>query len=135
MSNLVLLLSAREKVLNSFNIRLFPIKKLDKIPTLEPTPEPATESEPATEPEVATESIKAMKAKNKQKTSSLKLHENILNEIKSEWKNINEQTFNEFFNYHHPSFLVKDLYEDNQHKNDKIVKNINESLIKLKKFY
>ena len=37
-----------------------------------------------------------------------------------------------FFNYHYPSFLVKDLYEDNQNKNNKIVKNINESLINLR---
>ena len=34
--------------------------------------------------------------------------------------------FNEFFNYHYPSFLVKDLYKYIQNKNDKIVKNINE---------
>ena len=39
---------------------------------------------------------------------------------------INEQIFNEFFNYHFPSFFVKDLYEDNQNKNDKIAKYINE---------
>ena len=36
-------------------------------------------------------------------------------------KNKNEEIFNEF--YHFPSFLVKDLSEDNQNKNDKIVKN------------
>ena len=46
--------------------------------------------------------------------------------------NINEQIFNEFFDYQYPSFLAKDLYEDNQNKNDKIVKNINESLINLR---
>ena len=28
-------------------------------------------------------------------------------------KNINERIFNEFFNYHLPSFLAKDLHEDN----------------------
>ena len=28
-------------------------------------------------------------------------------------KDTNEQIFQEFFNYHSPSFLVKDLYEDN----------------------
>ena len=39
-----LLFSAKEKVLNNFRIRIFPIK----IPTLDPTPEVATE--PATEP-------------------------------------------------------------------------------------
>ena len=35
-------------------------------------------------------------------------------------------------NYHYPSFLVKDLYKDNQNEDDKIVKNINESLINLR---
>ena len=34
-----------------------------------------------------------------------------------------------FSNYHYPSFLVNDLYENNQNKNEKIVKNINGSLI------
>ena len=37
-----------------------------------------------------------------------------------------------FFNYHYLSFVVKDLFEDNQNKNNKIVKNINESLINLR---
>ena len=112
-------------VLNSFKSRLFPIKYLDKTPTCEPTPEPATE------PEVAT---KATKAKTKRKISSLKLCEKPLNEIKSEEKTINEQIFNKFLNYNYPSFLVKYLYEDNQNKNEKIVKNFNESLINLRNF-
>ena len=47
-------------------------------------------------------------------------------------KNINDKISNEFFNYHYPSFLVKDLYEDNQKKNHKIVKNISGSLINLR---
>ena len=38
-SNLGLLFNAREKVLNNFKSRLFPIKNLDKIPTREPTRE------------------------------------------------------------------------------------------------
>ena len=62
------------------------------------------------------------------------MREKFLNEIKIEEKSKNEQIFNEFFNYHIPSFLVKDLHEDNQNKNDKIVKNINESLINLINF-
>ena len=37
--------------------------------------------------------------------------------------------FREYFNYQSPSLLVKDLYEDNQNKNDIIVKYLNESLI------
>ena len=60
------------------------------------------------------------------------MHENSSNEIKNEEKNINEQIFNDFFNYHYPSFLVKDLYEENKNKNDKTVKNINESFINLR---
>ena len=47
-------------------------------------------------------------------------------------KNMNEQIFREYFNYHSPSFLVKDLYEDEQNENDKIVKNLNKSLINLR---
>ena len=37
--------------------------------------------------------------------------------------------FREYFNYQSPSLLVKDLYEDNQNKNDIIVKYLNESVI------
>ena len=55
--------------------------------------------------------------------------EKFLNEVKNEEKN--EKIFHEFWNLHYPPFLVKDLYKDNQ-KNDKIVKNINESLINLR---
>ena len=47
-------------------------------------------------------------------------------------KNMNEQIFREYFNYHSPSILVKDLYEDKQNENDKIVKNLNKSLINLR---
>ena len=60
------------------------------------------------------------------------MREEFQNEIENEEKNINEQIFNEFFNYQYPSFSVKDLYEGNQNKNAKIVKNINESLINLR---
>ena len=60
------------------------------------------------------------------------MHEKCLNGIKNEEKNINEQIFNEFFSYHYLSFLVKDLYEDKQNINDKITRNINESLINLR---
>ena len=97
---MVLLLSVREKVLNSFKNRLFPIKNLDKIATREATLEPATEpevaKEPATEPEVATEPRKTTKAKLKLKISSLKLCQKFLYKIKNAEKNINEQIFNEF---------------------------------------
>ena len=68
----------------------------------------------------------AAKAKSKRKICSLKVSEKFLIEMKNEEKKINEEIFNEFFNYHYPSFLIKDLYEDNQNKNDKIVINISE---------
>ena len=81
-NNLELLFSAREKVLNSFKSRLFPIKNLDKISTREPTPKPEVAKEPATELEVATEPAKAAKAKIKCKIFSLKFSEEFLNKIK-----------------------------------------------------
>ena len=86
LNNLVVLLSAREKILNSFKSILFPIKNLDKFVTRELTPEQATEPEAAKE--TATESTKAAKATKatKHKTSSLKLRERFLNEIKNEVK-------------------------------------------------
>ena len=68
----------------------------------------------------------AAKAKSKRKICSLKVSEKFLIEMKNEEKKINEEIFNEFFNYHYRSFLIKDLYEDNQNKNDKIVINISE---------
>ena len=67
LNNLVLLLSATGKVLNSFKSILFPIKNSDKIPTREPTPKSATEKElakgPEIEPEKATEPTKSTKEK------------------------------------------------------------------------
>ena len=60
------------------------------------------------------------------------MREEFLNEIKNEEKNINEQIFKEYFGYESPSFLVKDVYEGNQNKNDMIVKYLNESLIDLR---
>ena len=103
MNNLGLLLSARDKVLNSFKSRLFLLKKLDKIATREPAKEQEVAKEPAKEP--ATEPKVATKAKNKKtkrKISSLKLSEGFLNKIKNEEKNINEQIFKDYFiSLHH----------------------------------
>ena len=110
LNNLGLLFSARGKVLNSFKSRLFPIKKFRQ------NSKTRTYNRTSNKPEVATEPTKLTKDKTKRKISSLKLHENFLNENKNEDKNINEQIFNEFFNYHYPSFLVRDLYKDNQNK-------------------
>ena len=39
-----------------------------------------------------------------------------------------------YFNYQPPSFLVKDLYEGNQNKNDIIVEYINDSSIDLRNY-
>ena len=64
--------------------------------------------------------------------SSLKLREEFLNKIENEEKNVNEQIFKEYFGYESPSFLVKDLYENNKNKNDMIVKYLHESLIDLR---
>ena len=90
---------------------------MDKIPTRDPTPEPATTKpeiakEPATEPTKATTGQK----KPRRKISSLKLSEKFLNEIKNKGKKINKQIFNKFCYYHYLLFLVKDLYENNQNK-------------------
>ena len=129
LNNLGLLVTAKGKVLISFQSRLFPIKILDKTLTRESTPGPTTEpqvaKEPAAEPEVAKEPVKIKKkTKTKRKISSLTLCEKLLNEIKEEEKSINEQICNKFFDYHYQSFLLKDLYENNQNKNDKILKNM-----------
>ena len=64
---------------------------------------------PAPEPEVAEERANTTKAKCKRKIFSLKLREEFLNKITNEGKNINEQIFNELFNYQYPSFFVKDF--------------------------
>ena len=66
-NNLGLLVTAKGKVLISFQSRLFPIKILDKTLTRESTPGPTTEpqvaKEPAAEPEVAKEPVKIKKKK------------------------------------------------------------------------
>ena len=63
----------------------------------------------------------------------MKLREKILNESKNEEKHINNRIFKEYFYYQDPSSLTKDLYEDNQIKNDRILSHLNESLIDFKK--
>ena len=62
------------------------------------------------------------KIKIKHKISPLKLGGKFWNEIKNEETNIHEQIFNESLSYHSPSFSIKDLYENDQDKNYKIVK-------------
>lgn len=53
--------------------------------------------------------------------------------MKLKMKKKNSQIFEEYFHYQSSSFLTKDLYEDNQIKNNKTVKYLKESLIDLKK--
>ena len=47
-------------------------------------------------------------------------------------KNVNIETFNECFKYQNPIYLLKDLYEADKAKNEKIVKHINDALIDLR---
>ena len=50
-------------------------------------------------------------------------------------KNLNEKIFKEYFFYHTPLVLEKELYNSNQNVDDEIVKHINDVLIELKKRY
>ena len=59
---------------------------------------------------------------------------NFYMKLKIKKKNINDQVFRQYFHYQSPSFLLQDLHEDNQNKNNIIVKYLNESLINLKNF-
>ena len=124
--------SGREKVLNSFKSRLFPIKNLDKIPTCQPTPEPDAEATP----EVATEPIPKPPAgatPTKHKKSKLKLQQEFMNKIIDEEKDINNKIFLNYFIYHNPLFLVKDLVSTKQDKIEKTVNNISDALIDLRR--
>ena len=117
-NNLGLLFSAKEKVLNKFKSRLFPIKNFDKIPICESTPEVATE--PATEP-------------INYKKSKLKLQQEFMNEVIANEKDINYEIFWNYFKYQNPSFLEKDLIKATQAKNEQLVNNVNNGLIALRK--
>ena len=70
------------------------MKNLDRFPAREPTRE-AT-------PELATEPTKHKKSK-------LNLQQKLMNEIMAGAKNINDGVFGNYFKYHYPSFLAKDL--------------------------
>ena len=80
-------IGAREKVVNNFRSRLFPIKNLDKISTHEPTPEIAPEP-------------------TKLKKSKLKLQQKFINEIIADKEDINDHIFWNYFKYHNPLLLV-----------------------------
>ena len=61
------------------------------------------------------------------------MHKKIRNEIKNDEKNLNEEISKGYFLNHTPLFLAKELYNSNQNVNDEILKDINDSLIELKK--
>ena len=70
LNNLGLLFSAKENVLNNFEIILFPIKNLDKIRTFKPTPD-------------------LLKKLTKHKKSKLKLQQDFMNWIIANEKDMN----------------------------------------------
>ena len=72
-NNLVLLFNVRGKVLNSFERRLFLIKKLDKIPTRKPTLKVVTEPKP----ELATENRTSTRSSNEKKNNKVVATQNI----------------------------------------------------------
>ena len=135
LNSLRLLFSAREKVINSFKSRLFQIKKLDKTPTCQPEAEPTPEIATEPQPEVATEPTPrpAKEATpTKHKKSKLKLHQEFMNKIIAVEKDINDKIFVNYFNYHNPLLLVKNLISAKEDKNEKIVSNVNDGLIDLR---
>ena len=82
--------SAREKIVNSFKSRLFPIKNLERIPLRQPAAESAAES-------------------TKHKKCKLKMEQEFINEIIAEERGIDNEIFLDYFKYQNPSLLVKDL--------------------------
>ena len=113
LTNLELLFSARENVLNKLGSRLFPTKKLDKIPTRELTPELATEP-------------------TKHKKSKLKLQQELMDEIMADKKDKNDEIFWNYFKYQNPTLLEKDLIRATQAKNEQLINNVNSVLINLR---
>ena len=119
-----------------FLIRIFSIKDSISTSEREPTPEPTPEStlEPAPEltPELASNPRVSDTPKTKRKTLSLKFRQSLLNEIKNEEKDVNNQIFKEYFHYQTPSILKKNLCEAYQIKKEIIVKHLNKSFIDLR---
>ena len=56
-----------------------------------------------------------------------------MNKIIDEEKDINNKIFLNYFNYHNPLFLVKDLVSTKQDKIEKTVNNISDALIDLRR--
>lgn len=63
------------------------------------------------------------------KIAPLKLHENILHKIADYKEKGNNEIFKDYFRYHNPSFIAKDLYKVNQAKIQRMVNQINDALV------
>ena len=126
LNNLGLLFSAREKALNSFENKLFPIKNLGKISTRQPVAEPTPEVKTELIPKQPTETTPT-----KHKKSKLKLQQEFMNKIIAAEKDVNNTPFINHFNYQNVLSLEKDLINAKQDENEEIVSNINHVLIGL----
>ena len=113
LNNLGLLFSAKENVLNNFKSRLFPKKKLEKIPTREPRAD------------LATRPIKDMRSKSK-------LQQEFMNEIIANENDLNDKILWNYFNYQNPFNLAKDLIRATQAKKEQLLDNVNNELIGLR---
>ena len=60
------------------------------------------------------------------------MQQKFISEITADEKDINNQTFLDCLKYQNVSSLVKDLISVKQNKNEKLVKNINNTLIDLR---
>ena len=66
------------------------------------------------------------------KIAPLKLHENILHKIADYKEKGNNEISKDYFRYHNPSFIAKDLYKVNQAKIERMVNQINDALVNLR---
>ena len=132
LNNIRFFLSGREKILNSFRSKIFPIKSTrqgqasEKVndPTSEPAPERKTvptpeftekaleqapESTPKPAPNLSVfDTSKRKKAKAKTKISSPKLCEEFFNEIENEEKKINNEIFQTYSGYE--TYIQQNIY-------------------------
>ena len=99
---------------NSFKTKIFPAKNSDKIPILEQEPEPTVFTTPKP---------------TKEWTNNSKSYVDFQNKITNDETNINAEIFNEYFKYHNPTCLLKDLFHTDETKNNKVVNCANDTLI------
>ena len=98
-------------MLNNFKRKIFPIN--DKIQTPPPQPAPASEL-------------------TKHKTPKLKLRKKCKDVIITAEKYINDEIFWKYSNHPTPLYLLHDLLEAKQAKNEELVNNINDGLVDLR---